>query len=89
MLPPECETGEPYNPFKLDVWQLGAAFEDFRTTLPSFDMILDEMKMADWKTRKNASDTLNTLRTAVYSVPPQSLLIQPKTPHMRLLYKGS
>ena len=27
--PPEVESGMPYDPFKLDVWQLGASFADF------------------------------------------------------------
>lgn len=28
--PPEVESGEPYDPFKLDVWQFGAAIEDYQ-----------------------------------------------------------
>lgn len=27
--PPELEFDKPYDPFKLDVWQLGASFTDF------------------------------------------------------------
>ena len=29
-LAPEMTAGEPYNPFKLDVWQLGCSFSDFK-----------------------------------------------------------
>ena len=28
--PPELHTGKPYDPFKLDVWQLGTTFNDFK-----------------------------------------------------------
>ena len=29
---PEMTTGEPYSPFKTDVWQLGISFPDFRVS---------------------------------------------------------
>ena len=28
-VPPEARSGEPYDPFKLDVWQVGASYADF------------------------------------------------------------
>ena len=34
-MPPEVLSGEPYDPFKLDVWQLGTTFSDFRVSLSS------------------------------------------------------
>ena len=29
-MPPEVLSGKPYDPFKLDVWQLGTTFSDFK-----------------------------------------------------------
>ena len=29
-MPPEVLSGEPYDPFKLDVWHLGKSFSDFK-----------------------------------------------------------
>ena len=31
--PPEVLTGEPYNPFKLDVWQFATSLSDFKVSL--------------------------------------------------------
>ena len=39
-IPPEVAVEEPYDPYKLDVWQLGASFSDFhvsRVTLAKDD----------------------------------------------------
>ena len=32
-MPPEVVSGEPYDPFKLDVWQLGVSFDDFKVSV--------------------------------------------------------
>ncbi|KAF9560902.1 hypothetical protein CPC08DRAFT_818002 [Agrocybe pediades] len=75
---PECETGELYSPFKMDIWQLGSALNHFRTRkFPAIDAILEGMIEPDWKVRKGSTDTLNALRDVVYAIPPQSLLIDP------------
>lgn len=29
-VPPEVQTGKPYDPFKLDVWQFSTSFADFK-----------------------------------------------------------
>ena len=31
-MPPEVLSGQPYCPYQLDIWQLGAAFSDFRVS---------------------------------------------------------
>ena len=36
-MPPEFLSGEPYDPFKLDMWQLGKSFSDFK--VPSINCI--------------------------------------------------
>ena len=36
-MPPEVLSGKPYDPFKLDVWQLGESFSDFK--VPFIDPI--------------------------------------------------
>ena len=40
---PECASGIPYSPFKLDVWQLGISFSDFkvRRSLHIFALFLN------------------------------------------------
>lgn len=32
--PPEVHTGKPYDPYKLDVWQLSTSFADFKVHTP-------------------------------------------------------
>ncbi|KAL1741436.1 hypothetical protein HDZ31DRAFT_66940 [Schizophyllum fasciatum] len=72
---PEMRTGEPYNPFKLDVWQLGNSFIDFDSTLPPVKEIVDSMAHMDPEMRLTADEALSRLRAYVESVPPKSLLI--------------
>ena len=31
-IPPEVASGAPYDPFKLDVWQVGTSFNDFKVS---------------------------------------------------------
>nr|VWP02319.1 Serine/threonine-protein kinase SMU1 (EC [Ganoderma boninense] len=38
-MPPEVLSGEPYDPFKLDVWQLGNSISDFKVVVPSVDSL--------------------------------------------------
>ncbi|TFY59007.1 hypothetical protein EVG20_g7948 [Dentipellis fragilis] len=65
---PEMNSNEPYDPFKLDVWQLGTAIEPI-------DNILDAMKALDSAVRLDANDVLAKLTSAIHHMPPLSLLI--------------
>ncbi|KAF8955859.1 kinase-like domain-containing protein [Flammula alnicola] len=76
---PEFASGKPYNPFKLDVWQLGTSFSElqFKTTIPSIDQVLIDMTHADPVHRLDAQEAFDQLRTVVHSMTPESLLIEP------------
>ena len=95
---PEFASGSPYNPFKLDIWQLGTSLvSQFQvcksrssyTTLsftlcpkariPAIDRILLDMTHDDPEGRPGAQVALDRLRNAVYSLSPESLLIEPYT----------
>ncbi|KAF8964364.1 kinase-like domain-containing protein [Flammula alnicola] len=74
---PECATGNPYSPFKLDVWQLGVSFSDFKSTIAEIDDVLVSMTVADPTHRLDAKGALDQLRKVVLSMPPESLLFKP------------
>ncbi|TRM63884.1 hypothetical protein BD626DRAFT_568499 [Schizophyllum amplum] len=74
---PEMCTGEPYDPFKLDVWQLGTSLLDFDSTLPPVQAVLQAMASLDPAERLTADDALCRLRAFLENVPPKSLLIPP------------
>ncbi|PIL28155.1 hypothetical protein GSI_09692 [Ganoderma sinense ZZ0214-1] len=74
---PETLSDEPYDPFKLDVWQLGKTFSDFKSTIPEIDKVLASMVDPDPATRPTAYDAMKTLLDAVGAVPPASLIIEP------------
>lgn len=76
--PPELENGEPYNPFKLDVWQLALCFTEFRSTVPEIDDDLVSMVEFDPIHRPSAKEALDKLGAIVHSMTPESLLIEPK-----------
>ncbi|CAL1711544.1 unnamed protein product [Somion occarium] len=76
-LPPEVESGRPYNPFKLDVWQLGYGFITFRSTIPAIDKILAELVLDDPVARPTSSEALAKLSNVVNSMPPEALLLKP------------
>ncbi|KAH9928467.1 kinase-like domain-containing protein [Epithele typhae] len=78
---PEVLTGEPYCPYKLDVWQLGKSFTDFKSTVPAIDAILERMHEPDPALRPTASEALGQLADFVAATPPRDLLIPPTTPH--------
>ncbi|KAF8815006.1 hypothetical protein BYT27DRAFT_7249494 [Phlegmacium glaucopus] len=40
---PEFASGNPYTPFKLDVWQLGKSLENFKSTISAIDEVLADM----------------------------------------------
>lgn len=74
---PEMQNNEPYDPFKLDVWQLGQSFVDFNSTLEPVEEVLNCMAEMDPAERLTAGEALSRLRAYVESVPPKSLLIPP------------
>lgn len=74
---PEMETGQPYDPFKLDVWQLGHSFLDFDSTIPTVQEVLHSMASSDPAQRLTADEALSRLRSLVENMPPKSLLIPP------------
>ncbi|KAF9538438.1 hypothetical protein CPC08DRAFT_717565 [Agrocybe pediades] len=75
---PECISGSPYSPFKLDVWQLGQSLSFMKTKIHSIDQVIEEMTIADSAIRLGSGETLDKLRHAVYAIPPQSLLYAPE-----------
>ncbi|RDB23619.1 Calcium-dependent protein kinase 4 [Hypsizygus marmoreus] len=77
--PPEMKTLKPYSPFKLDVWQLGQSFDfvQFKTTIPSIDLVISSLVDPDWETRPSAQEALERMIAAVCSLPPTALLIPP------------
>ncbi|CAL1711532.1 unnamed protein product [Somion occarium] len=76
-VPPEVDSGMPYSPFKLDVWQLGYSFITFRSTVPAIDEVLAELVLDDPVARPNASEALTKLGKVVNGIPPEALLIEP------------
>ncbi|KAI8982909.1 kinase-like domain-containing protein [Trametes punicea] len=73
----EVLSGQPYDPFKLDVWQFGTSLSDFKTTLPDIDAILTAMTEDDPLNRISAFQALKRLSQIVESVPPATLKIAP------------
>ncbi|KAL1760205.1 hypothetical protein FB107DRAFT_270253 [Schizophyllum commune] len=78
---PEMHTGEPYDPFKLDVWQLATSLLDFDTTLPAVEEVFAYMGSDDPADRLTAQAALMRLREAIEDMPPKSLLIPPVIEH--------
>jgi len=74
---PELVSGKPYSPFKLDVWQLGNSFSDFKSTIPAIDEVLVSMTDIDLVHRLDAKEAKDRLGTIVCSMTPESLLIKP------------
>ncbi|KAL7283813.1 hypothetical protein ACG7TL_003253 [Trametes sanguinea] len=76
-IPPEVASGGTYNAMKLDVWQLATSFEDFRSTIPEIDELLECMRNPDAAARMDSSHGLRALGEILSSLPPKSLLIPP------------
>ncbi|KAI0707962.1 hypothetical protein C8Q76DRAFT_628598, partial [Earliella scabrosa] len=76
--PPEVQCGSPYDPFKLDVWQLGTTFSDFKSTIPEIDAVLETMRDPDPKTRPTAYVAMKALLEVVGGIPPNILKIAPE-----------
>ncbi|TBU35396.1 kinase-like domain-containing protein [Dichomitus squalens] len=77
-MPPEVDSGRPYDPFKLDVWQLGTSFNDFKSTIPEIDAVLTSMVDPDPTTRPTAYQAMKTLLNVVASIPPKDLVFPPE-----------
>ncbi|EJF66338.1 hypothetical protein DICSQDRAFT_143685 [Dichomitus squalens LYAD-421 SS1] len=77
-MPPEVDSGRPYDPFKLDVWQLGTSFNDFKSTIPEIDAELTSMVDPDPTTRPTAYQAMKTLLNVVASIPPKDLVFPPE-----------
>ncbi|PIL28181.1 hypothetical protein GSI_09718 [Ganoderma sinense ZZ0214-1] len=69
-MPPEVLSGEPYDPFKLDVWQLGNSISDFKSTIPEIDKVLVSMVDPDPTSRPTAYEAMKALLDAVGAIPP-------------------
>ncbi|KAL1742350.1 hypothetical protein HDZ31DRAFT_43466 [Schizophyllum fasciatum] len=78
---PEMEHGAPYDPFKLDVWQLGTSLSNFDSTLPRVQDVLRSMASLDPAERLTADGALSLLRGALEDVPPRALHIAPVVHH--------
>ncbi|KAK7691872.1 hypothetical protein QCA50_005276 [Cerrena zonata] len=79
-VPPEVTSGEPYSPFKLDVWQFGYSFTGlytYRTTIAAIDDILINLVSNDVTHRPSAKEALSMLRGVVDGMAPIDLLIPP------------
>ncbi|KAF9483154.1 hypothetical protein BDN70DRAFT_828108 [Pholiota conissans] len=74
---PEFSGGKPYNPFKLDIWQLAQSLSGIRITVVKIDKVLDDMANADSDQRPSAQEALDRIRDVVNSIPPNALLIEP------------
>ncbi|KAG5351424.1 hypothetical protein C0989_006534 [Termitomyces sp. Mn162] len=92
--PPEVESGRPYDPFKLDVWQLASSLHEFKVLglrpLLTFNLIAFQSKISaidetlaamtddDAVCRLDAQQALDRLGHIVSSMPPESLLFEPE-----------
>ncbi|KAM5532920.1 hypothetical protein V8D89_013386 [Ganoderma adspersum] len=77
-MPPEVLSGKPYDPFKLDVWQLGKSISDFKSTIPEIDKVLASMVDPDPTTRPTAYEAMKALLNAIGAIPPVALIIEPE-----------
>ncbi|KAH9830783.1 uncharacterized protein C8Q71DRAFT_321934 [Rhodofomes roseus] len=82
-VPPEISSGEPYDPFKSDVWQLAESFSDFRATVSDIDAILGQMFDTDASQRLSAVEARDKLAAVVHNLPAASLLIPPTLVNFR------
>ncbi|KAG6889430.1 hypothetical protein C0995_001198 [Termitomyces sp. Mi166 len=76
--PPEVESGKPYDPFKLDVWQLASSLHKFKSKIPAIDDTLTAMTDGDPIRRLGAQQALDRLGQIVASMPLKSLLFEPE-----------
>ncbi|KAA1478285.1 hypothetical protein DENSPDRAFT_921528 [Dentipellis sp. KUC8613] len=70
---PEMQSGQPYDPFKLDVWQLAVSLT-FQTGIEAVDRTLSNMRVIDAAERPTAREALSQLSDILCDMPPRSLL---------------
>ncbi|KAI0672670.1 hypothetical protein C8Q78DRAFT_672709 [Trametes maxima] len=79
-VPPEVHSGNPYDPFKLDVWQFGTSLDDFKSTIPAVDRILEDLRLPDAAARLSSFHALEYLSEAIAELTPKTLMLPPVTP---------
>ncbi|TFK89436.1 hypothetical protein K466DRAFT_486875 [Polyporus arcularius HHB13444] len=75
-LAPEIALG-PYDPFKVDVWQLAHSLSDFKSSVAEIDAVLETLRVGDPACRPTAAEARDQLAAVVHGLPPVSLLIRP------------
>ncbi|KAI0757680.1 kinase-like domain-containing protein [Daedaleopsis nitida] len=75
--PPEVLSGGPYDPYRVDVWQLGSSLSDMKTTISEIDEVLAAMVESDASKRPSATELAERLKTIIYGMPPVALAIPP------------
>ncbi|CDO75225.1 hypothetical protein BN946_scf184895.g5 [Trametes cinnabarina] len=76
-VPPDVASGETYNAMKLDVWQLAKSFENFQSTIPEIDKLLECMRDPDSARRPDSALALSDLTDILSAIPLKSLHIPP------------
>ncbi|KAF8959176.1 kinase-like domain-containing protein [Flammula alnicola] len=82
-MPPELESGNPYCPFKLDIWQFGSVLhENYPTGLAEVDQLWADLASPNHEDRPTASEAMHRLDTFVRSRTPSSLHIRSLVPEV-------
>ncbi|KAI0371422.1 hypothetical protein BV20DRAFT_942248 [Pilatotrama ljubarskyi] len=76
-LAPELSSGQPYDPFKLDIWQFGDSLRSLKTTIPDIDDVLNAMTDKTPSDRISAFNALKRIAAVTQSMPPDSLRFPP------------
>ncbi|KAI0636468.1 kinase-like domain-containing protein [Trametes polyzona] len=77
-IPPEVQAGTPYDPFKLDMWQFGTSFQDFRSNIPEVDQVLESMRNPDPSLRPSAFEAQSAIGMVLWTTPQHMLLYPPE-----------
>ncbi|KAK7055194.1 kinase-like domain-containing protein [Favolaschia claudopus] len=75
--PETLRKGVPFDPFALDIWQLGYKLAMYGTTVVDIDDIILEMGKEDPKARPSARDAFERIVKITRSIPPEELDVQP------------
>ncbi|EIW51790.1 uncharacterized protein TRAVEDRAFT_75567 [Trametes versicolor FP-101664 SS1] len=75
--PPEVHSGKPYDPYKLDVWQLSTSFADFKCHIPEIDGLMERMRDPDPALRPAAWEATYRISEFLQATPPQALYYPP------------